>query len=420
MKSLIRWLIVLGVVGGIVGASYQPVTKALKERNRPKWRTQKVVQGDLTLTVNATGKVEPTKKVTVGAFVGGPIKELRCDFNSPVKRDQVLAVIDPRIYEASAQRDNAILKTRQAEVERATALLQQARNDEKRSLELISTNPTFMSKTELDQLRFTRMAREADLTVAKANVEQAQAQLDNSNANLAYTEIKSPVDGIIVNRKIDTGQTLTAGFQTPELFVVAPEMDQKVHIYASVDEADIGFIRKAQLDNRVVHFTVDAYPDELFENGSIVQVRLSSSEQQNVITYPVIVETPNPEMKLLPGMTANLSFQIESRSNIRKIPNAALRFYPERKRVHPDDYPIIDGTKEVEEMSEMMNNRSRTAAEKTESYRMRSRRHVWVEEGEFLRAKEVYLGISDNRYTELLEGDVKVDDELVISEKPKQ
>ncbi|MFO0922930.1 MAG: efflux RND transporter periplasmic adaptor subunit [Pirellulales bacterium] len=420
MKSWLRWLLIVVFLGGGGTAAYIYGNRALKERNRVKWRTQPVTRGDITLTVNATGKVEPTQKVTVGAFVGGPVAELSVDFNSKVTKSQVLAKIDPRIYEASVQRDSAILKTREAEVERANALLQQAINDEKRSLELNATNPTFVSQTELDQLRFNRMAREADVVVTRANVEQAKAQLDNSRANLAYTEIKSPVDGIIVNRKIDTGQTLTAGFQTPELFVVAPEMEQKMHIYASVDEADIGYIRKAQIDQRPVHFTVDAYSDELFENGKIVQVRLSSSEQQNVITYPVIVETPNPEIKLLPGMTANLSFQIESREKVIKVPNAALRFYPERKRVHPDDYPILDGTKDMEEQASNLTNRSQTAEEKTDANRKRSRRHVWVDDGKFLRARAVVLGISDNRYTELLEGDLKEDEELVIGEKPKQ
>lgn len=420
MKSWIRWLLIVVFLGGGSTAAYIYGKSALQERNRVKWRTQPVTRGDITLTVNATGKVEPTQKVTVGAFVGGPVAELSVDFNSKVTKGQVLAKIDPRIYEASVQRDSAILKTREAEVERANALLQQAINDEKRSLELNATNPTFVSQTELDQLRFNRMAREADVVVTRANVEQAKAQLDNSRANLAYTEIKSPVDGIIVNRKIDTGQTLTAGFQTPELFVVAPEMEQKMHIYASVDEADIGYIRKAQIDQRPVHFTVDAYSDELFENGKIVQVRLSSSEQQNVITYPVIVETPNPDIKLLPGMTANLSFQIESREKVIKVPNAALRFYPERKRVHPDDYPILDGTKDMEEQASSLTNRSQTAEEKTDASRKRSRRHVWIDDGQFLRARAVVLGISDNRYTELLEGDLKEDEELVIGEKPKQ
>lgn len=418
MKILVWLLGILILLGSLVGLSI-PVANYLRERNKPKWRSQEVLAGDLIHSVNATGKVEPTKKVTVGAFVSGPLSEMYVDFNSRVTKDQLLAKIDPRLYESSMQRDMAILKTREAEVERATALLQQAKNDEQRTLELKKSNKDFVSQTELDQFRFSRMAREADLTVSKTAVDQALAQLQNSTANVAYTEIKSPVDGIVINRKVDIGQTLAAQFQTPELFIVAPDMDKKMHIYASVDEADIGLIRKAQETEQPVRFTVDAYADELFESGKIVQVRLSSTESQNVITYPVIVETPNVELKLLPGMTANLSFQIEARASCIKIPNAALRFYPERKWVHPEDRKILDGVEEAQEQMDATSGKSQSALEKAASNRARNARHVWYEDGEFLRAIPVTLGISDSRYTEMLTGEMKPGTRLVIGEQPK-
>ncbi len=418
MKTLLKWILYLSILGGIGTAIYFPSKEYLRKRSLPKWRVQPVVRGDLILVVNATGKVEPVRRVTVGASVSGPVMELKVDFNSPVTVNQLMARIDPTLYKAGVQRDKAILRTRQAEVKRAQAMLQQATNDEKRALELDQTNSDFISETELDQLRFARMAREAEITVSETAVEQAQAQLDNSEANLAYTEIRSPVNGIVIDRKIDTGQTLAAQFQTPEMFIVAPELDSRVHIYASVDEADIGLIRKAKKENQPVRFTVDAYPDELFESGKIVEVRLGSKEEQNVITYPVIVETPNPETKLLPGMTANLSFQIASTSNIMKIPNAALRFYPDRKRVHPDDYPILDGTEALQEQSKE-NQKTQSAMEKAESNRARNRRHVWVQEGDLLRAKAVRLGMSDSRFTEMVEGEVKESDALVVGEQPK-
>jgi HlyD family secretion protein len=418
MKTLLKWFLYLSILVGIGAAIYFPTKEYLRQRNIPKWRTQPVIKGDLILVVNATGKVEPVRRVTVGASVSGPVMELKVDFNSPVTANQLMARIDPKLYQAAVQRDKAILRTREAEVKRAQAMLQQATNDEKRALELDQTNSDFISETELDQLRFARMAREAEITVSETAVEQAQAQLDNSEANLAYTEIRSPVDGIVIDRKIDTGQTLAAQFQTPEMFIVAPELDSRVHIYASVDEADIGLIRKAKEEKQPVRFTVDAYPDELFESGIIEEVRLGSKEEQNVITYPVIVETPNPGTKLLPGMTANLSFQISSKSNILKIPNAALRFYPDRKRVHPDDYPILDGTEALQEQSKE-NNKTQSAMEKAESNRARNRRHVWVQEGEFLRAKAVRLGMSDSRFTEMVEGEVKESDALIVGEQPK-
>ena len=419
MKTLFRLLIVFGILGGIGFAAYGPAKNYFDERNRTKWRTQNVTKGDIAQTVNSTGKVEPIHRVSVGASVSGPISELFVDYNSQVVEGQLLARIDPRIYKSTVERDRAQLLTRQAEVARAQALLQQAANDERRGAELKKGNRDFISEAELDQFRFVRMTRDAELQVSKANVDQAKALLDNSLANLGYTDILSPCAGVVIEKKIDIGQTLAAQFQTPEMFVVAPEMDQRMHIYASVDEADIGMIRKAQIDGQVVRFTVDAYPEELFDQGKIVQVRLSSTEEQNVITYPVIVETPNTDMKLLPGMTANLSFQIKKREAILRVPNAALRFYPPRDKVHPDDRKIIDG---VDEQKQIVTDTAKqmSADEKAAATRAQNLRYVWVAEGLFLRGKPVRTGVSDNRFTELIEGELSVDDELVVGEKPKQ
>jgi len=418
MKTLIKLLAVIGVLGGIGVAAYGPTKKYLEDRNRTQWRTQNVSKGDIAQTVNSTGKVEPIHRVSVGASVSGPISELFVDYNTKVIEGQILARIDPRLYKSTVERDRAQLLTRQAEVARSEAQQQQAVNDERRGAELKKGNRDFISEAELDQFRFIRMSRDAELLVAMANVDQAKAQLDNSLANLDYTEIVSPCDGVVIEKKIDIGQTLAAQFQTPEMFVVAPEMDKRMHIYASVDEADIGMIRKAQTDGQVVRFTVDAYPEELFDQGKIVQVRLSSTEEQNVITYPVIVETPNIDMKLLPGMTANLSFQIKKREGIIRVPNAALRFYPPREKVHPDDRKIIDG---VDEQKQIVTDTAKqlSADEKAAATRSQNMRHVWIAEGNFLRGKPVVTGISDNRYTELVEGDIAESDELVVGEKPK-
>lgn len=418
MKSLLKWLIALLILGGIGAASYQPLMKYLEERGRIEWRTQAVEFGDIVQSVNSTGKVEPIKRVSVGATVSGPIEELFVDYNTKVTQGQLMARIDPRLYRSAVERDQAILRTRQAEVARAEAMLQQARNDERRSSQLQTSQDSFISQAEMDQFKFARMMREAELQVSQTNVEQSQAQLDNSQANLGYTEILAPCDGIVIDKKIDVGQTLAAQFQTPEMFVVAPEMDERMYIYASVDEADIGWIRRAQESEQLVRFTVDAYPDELFDQGKIVQVRLSSKEEQNVITYPVIVETPNKELKLLPGMTANLSFQINKKEKVIKIPNAALRFYPQRERVHPDDRKILDGFEDQKQLAESP--KTVSADEKAETNRTLSSRHVWVSDGKFLRAKPVRIGISDNRFTELLSGDLKDGETLVIGEKPKK
>ena len=419
MKTLFRLLLMIGVLSGIGVAAYYPVKTYFDVRNRTQWRTQSVSKGDIAQTVNSTGKVEPIHRVSVGASVSGPISELFVDYNSKVVAGQLMARIDSRIYKSTVARDQALLQTRLAEVARAEALQQQAINDERRGGELKKGNRDFISEAELDQFRFVRMTRDAELQVSKTNVDQAKAQLDNSLANLGYTDILSPCEGVVIEKKIDIGQTLAAQFQTPEMFVVAPEMDRRMHIYASVDEADIGMIRKAQSDGQVVRFTVDAYPEELFDQGKIVQVRLSSTEQQNVITYPVIVETPNTDLKLLPGMTANLSFQIRKRESIVRVPNAALRFYPARDKVHPDDRKIIDG---VDEQRQVVTDTAKqmSADEKAAATRAQNLRHVWIAEGKFLRGKPVRTGISDNRYTELIGGELSENDELVVGEKPKQ
>ena len=222
---------------------------------------------------------------------------------------------------------------------------------------------------------------------------------------------------MIIDRKIDPGQTLAAQFQTPELFVVAPDMREKMHIYASVDEADIGLIRSAQEKGRPVHFTVDAYRDDLFE-GQIEEIRFSSTELQNVVTYPVVVAAPNPELKLLPGMTASISFRVDESEDVIRIPNAALRFYPDIKHVREQDRKLLEGKdweRESEEDDDAM-----SAMEKAAVRKERNRRHVWIVEGDFLKAVEVETGLSDSKYSELVSGDLTEGQKLVTGIEPKK
>jgi HlyD family secretion protein len=404
--------------GGFFG--YTPAKEAWEYYTTPKFRTAEVTRGTIISVVDATGTVQPVQSVTVGSFVSGPIEAIYVDYNDVVTKGQLLAKIDPRLYEANVARDRATLATQRAAVARVQAELQRAINDEKRAIALRQQNKEFISDAEMDQFKFNRMALEAQLIVAQASVEQAEGNLKNSEANLEYTEIRSPVDGIIINRKIDPGQTLAAAFQTPELFVVAPDMRTRMHIVASVDEADIGMIRRAQERKLPVHFTVDAYPDDLF-TGEIHQIRMSSTTVQNVVTYPVIVAAPNPDLKLLPGMTASISFQVEEPREGLRIPNAALRFYPPRELVHPEDRPILEGAEANGRRSER--GTSDTAQEapsamaKAEARRNRHRRHVWVQEGKYLRAIEVRTGPNDHKYTALEEGNLHEGQQLVIGVK---
>lgn len=411
-------LVVLLLLGGACAAAYRPAAEYWKKRNQPTWKQVETKRGTIIAVVNSTGTVKPVLSVRIGSFVSGPIKELFVDFNQEVEKDEMLATIDPRIYEASVARDRAFLATSKAEVDRAEAQLQQARNNESRALSLQEENEDFISDQELDQLKFSRIGLEAALEVAKASIDQAQASLDNSLANLGYTEIRSPVSGMIIDRKIDPGQTLAAQFQTPELFVVAPNMREKMHIYASVDEADIGLIRSAQEQGQPVHFTVDAYRDDLFQ-GQIEEIRFSSTELQNVVTYPVIVAAPNPDLKLLPGMTASISFHVDESNDVVCIPNAALRFYPEVKHVREEDRKLLEG-KDWEQEADESNDEVMSAVEKAAARKTRNRRHVWVVEGDFLKAIEVETGLSDSKYSELVSGELPEGQKLVTGIEPKK
>jgi HlyD family secretion protein len=417
MKVLVRVLLIIGGLAAVGVAAYQPVSGYLAERNRPQFRTAEITRGDIIAEVDATGKVEPILSVIVGAVVSGPIVALEVDFNDRVEEGDLMAKIDTRLYDAAVARDRASLKTTEAEISRVTAVLEQAKRDEERGLRLEKRNADFISQAELDQLRYNRMALEAQLLVAEAAKTQAEASLNNSLTNLDYTEIKSPVDGIVVDRKIDEGQTLASQFQTPELFTVAVDLDRRVHVYASVDETEIGLVQKAKEEGRPVYFTVMPYPEDLF-TGVIEQVRMSSTETQGVITYPVVISAENAELKLLPGMTANISFEVDQVENVLKVPNAALRYYPQREHVREVDRKLLDGTLAEDEEDERADDEAQlTAREKVEAQRNRRKRHVWVTDGNLLRAVEVVTGIDDNRFTEIKEGDLKEGQEVVVGLK---
>lgn len=417
MRFCVKLLIVIAVLGGAGFAAYKPTMDYLAKRNRPVWRAAKVEQGSIVSVVNSTGTVKPKLKVAIGSFVSGPILKLYCEFNQEVKEGDLLAKIDPRIYQAGVSRDEAALASREADVFRVQAQLQQAINDEKRSVALRAEDASFISQAEMDKFRFARLSLDSQLAVSKTAVDQAKATLENSLANLAYTEIRAPVDGIVIDRKIDPGQTLAAQFQTPELFVIAPDMREQMHIHASVDEADIGLIKAAQHRKYAVTFTVDAYPEKLFK-GTIHEIRMSSTTVQNVVTYPVVVSAPNADLELLPGMTASLSFQVDHRDDVIKIPNAALRYYPNPKQVRPQDQPILEGQGQNNsgdaQESDQPPEKSVSADERSKLRRDRHRRHVWIADGDLLRAIEIQTGLSDSQFSEMIQGNLKVSDALVI------
>ena len=401
MRRLLRWSLIVGGLIGLMLAVALPAAAWWRHRFLPKYQTANVSRGRVETIVNSTGTVKPVRSVSVGAFTSGPIAEIYVDFNSVVKKGDLLAKIDPRLLSAAADRDRAAVETQKADLTRVEALLEQAKNNEARARKLMAVNKAYLSDTEMDQYRFTALTLEAQRQLALAMIAQAQATLKNSEANLGYTDVRSPVDGVVIERKVDPGQTVAASFQTPELFILAPEMDKHMYVFASVDEADVGQIRTAQKRGRVVKFTVDAYPGDLFE-GQIFQVRNSSSTTQNVVTYPVVIEAANPDLKLMPGMTANVSFLIEDKDDVLRVPAAALRFVPQPEQVRPEDKHFVDATPTNPQEGEPQ----KTAIEKAEMARNRQRRRVWVKDGDLLRAVPVTLGLIENQYAEVLEGDL--------------
>lgn len=414
MKRFLKWTLGLAIACGLAFAACQPMIGSFSGSGKTNWRTAKVTQGRILYDVRATGKVKPVLEVSIGAFVSGPITDLHVDFNQQVKAGDLLANIDTRLYEAAVSRDEATLITRQADVERVSALYQQAIRNEKRAIALREENEDFISPREMDTFHFERMSLEAQLKVARASVKQAEAALETSLANLGYTAIRAPVDGIVIDRKISPGQTLAAQFQTPELFIMAPDLKEKMHVEATIDEADVGRIIQAKENGLPVEFTVSAYPDDTFY-GEIEQIRKNSTTTENVVTYPVVVAAPNPELKLLPGMTANLSFQVDEREDVVRVPNSALRFYPpNRNQVREQDRDILDG-EDKEEVD--TDDTHLTDEEKAQRKKKRSMRYVWKQEEEFLKAIKVEIGLVGWKHTELVSGELDVDDELVIGEK---
>jgi HlyD family secretion protein len=415
MKSLLRIAVILLIVGGLLLAAWQSVTAYLHNRNRPQWRTAKVTVGKIVADVKSTGTVKPVLSVSIGSFVSGPVTELHADFNQFVKKGDLLARIDPRVYQANVDRGRAELASREAEVERARAQLLQAQRNEQRALALRKDDPDFISAKEMDSFHFERVTLEAQLKLAEAAVQQSHSSLANSITNLEYTDIVSPVDGMVTDCLISRGQTLAAQFQTPELFKIAPDMDKEMYIFASVDEADIGQIIQAQKQKLPVEFTIDAYPDDVF-HGVIREIRKNYTTVENVVTYPVVVSAQNPDWKLLPGMTASLSFRVEEKEGVLRVPNSALRFYPDVEQVRTEDRDILLGTNGEEEEEEA-DSEADDEEDSSQLKRKKVKRHVWIEDGEFLKAVEIETGLTDLKHSEVLSGELKEGQKLVTGQK---
>jgi HlyD family secretion protein len=346
------------------GGWYYWRQRAIQPQER--YKTQQADRGDIVQTISANGTLNPVVLVNVGTQVSGTVKRLHADFNDPVRSGQVLAELDPALFEAQLRQDEANLLNA-----RANFTFAQAKEERTRNL----FRKGFVSPDALDQAV-------QQLETARAQVALAQAQVERDRTNLRYTVIRSPIDGVVVARNVDVGQTVAASFQTPTLFQIAKDL-RDMQIDTSMAEADIGGVEIGM----PVRFTVDAFPDRRFE-GTVRQIRLNPTVQQNVVTYNVVVAVDNADGKLLPGMTAHVEVTVGRRNNVLRVPNAALRFKPEK-----------------EENEGPRKNRSGQAGPTV--YRLEQGR---------LKPVKLRLGISDGSYTEVVEGDLRAGDQLVTRE----
>ena len=317
LRSALTWIVILALLG--TAAWYFLFRE--KEEDAPAYRTEALSRGDITSTVTATGTLSAVTTVQVGSQVSGIIARLYADFNSRVQKGQLLAELDPTPFIAQVEQ-------RRADLARAEVNARNSKVSYERQKRL--SEEGLSAATEYDAAKATYESDEAV-------VRQLLAALSQSETNLRYTRILSPIDGVVVDRQYDVGQTVAASFQAPTLFTIAQDLT-RMQVQADVDQSDIGKIRIGL----PVHFTVDAYPDQEFL-GSITQIRLNATVQQNVITYPVMIEVPNPGEKLRPKMTADVTIDIETVKDALRIPNAALRFRPPETAVIAGE-PTLDGS----------------------------------------------------------------------------
>src|SRR5436190_3386289 len=329
MKRAITVLLVVAAIGAGAGAIYI-------RRGGPdiQVNTSPITRGDIVDTVGATGTLQAVTTVQVGSQVSGNISWLGADFNSIVKKGQVIAKLDPSLFQAQLQQTTANLNQAranltkaQSDLERSKVQLTDAQQKYTRAQELAAKSLLPQSdldsaKIAVDTAQAMLASAQATVTQAQAAVSQSQASVNQSQVNLDHTLIAAPIAGIVTQRNVDVGQTVAASMQAPTLFIIAADLT-KMQVNANIDESDVGRIRPQQH----VTFRVDAYPTETFE-GTVAQIRLQPVVVQNVTTYGTVIDVPNPQLKLKPGMTANVKVEIAKRTDVLRIPSAALRFRP--------------------------------------------------------------------------------------------
>ena len=375
LKKTIIWLLILATAI----AAFYFYSKSNQPRPEELYRFQRLIRGDVTQSISANGTLNPVTLVNVGTQVSGRVSKLYVDFNDEVEEGQVLLELDDSLFAAQIEEAQGNVRNAQAELELAQA-------NEARMRALFQQE--YVSRQELDQ-------SVQALKSARAKLETARAQLRRHQTNLEYSIIRSPVSGVVVDRVVDIGQTVAASFQTPTLITIAQDLT-KMQIDSSFAEADIGNIKVGQK----ARFTVDAYPNRTFE-GLVKQVRLNPTITSNVVTYNVVVSVDNPDLILLPGMTAYVNIEVASHSDVLLAPNAALRFKPRVDELQ--DAPAVGA-------SPAAATRKKPGNADTPSGK------VFILQQQKLQPVFVELGISDGRFTEITTEELKEGDQVVVGE----
>ena len=314
LKKRVLIPLAIALVAGCIGVEQV-------NANKVRYQTQKLEKCTITDVVEASGTINPVNTVSVGSTVSGLMKAIYVDYNSEVKKGQLLAQIDPANFQASVDQNRAQINNAEANLAKLNAEMVMAQKTYNRYKNLYNKN--FVARSELDQAESDYLAKKASIGAQQASIAQARANYKTAMTNLGYTKIIAPVDGTIISRDIDVGQPVAASFQAPELFTIAQDLT-KMQIEVNVSEADIGKVKEGQN----VQYTLDGYPDSTFY-GKVTQVRLDSTTTSNVVTYTVIVSVSNEDLKLKPGMTANVSIITKESKDVMCAPSIALKFSPE-------------------------------------------------------------------------------------------
>ena len=381
------WMTIVGIVAVLAVAFF---LIASGKNDKVSYRLEKVDRGDVVVSISATGTLSADTTVQVGSQVSGRIAKIYVDFNSVVRRGQLLAQLDPTFLQAA-------LSQVKAGVTKATAALNQAQRDYSRTKGLF--DKTLASQADMD-------AAVTNLESAQASLEQAKAAFEGADVNLRYATVTSPISGVVISRNVDVGQTVAASLSAPTLFEIANDL-RKMQVQASVDEADIGSVKVGQ----DVTFRVDAFPNDEFQ-GKVRQVRLAPVITQNVVTYNVIIDVANPKLILMPGMTATVSIIVADREKVLRVPLQATKFTP------PDAEKLVEANGRSRQRDSLRsrgaevggNNESNTREFKGGS----NRAVVWVLENGKPQPRFLQMGIQDPRYAEVLRSKLNEGDQVIV------